>query len=1317
MNNMHIKLNNIIKDHIQQLSTQRNCTVDELCNEIIYSYLETINFKNKKSSKLELPIPIESLNKLHLDMKTPINISDIKLNHPFINLSNNIIPQSIIRNNITNFWYCEEEIIIPYLLEQLHISSEISSNINILATELTKKIRVSNKKNINSKINLVQNLLQEFSLSSKEGITLMCLAEALLRIPDNNTKDLLIYDKICNKDWISHLGNKSILVNLATRGLIIVNKLISNQYNRKNKKFFGKNFINKNINFIIRKSINTVMQLIGKQFVTGSNINLAIKTAGKLEKNGFRYSYDILGEAALTNHDALSYTNAYQEAIHIIGKHSNGLGIYNGPGISIKLSALYPRYCRSQYKLVMTELYPRLLLLTLLAKKYDIGLNIDAEESSRLEISLDLLIKLCYEPELSGWNGIGFVVQAYQKRSIKVIDELIQLAKSTKRRLMIRLVKGAYWDSEIKNAQVYGLNDYPVFTRKIYTDLSYLVCAKKLLSVPKYIYPQFATHNAYTLSAVYYLAGQNYYEGQYEFQCLHGMGETLYNNIVNNKLNKLSRPCRIYAPVGSYNTLLSYLVRRLLENGANTSFINQVADHSIPIENLIINPIEKIISLKKIEGKIGLSNPKIPSPRNLYNTTRINSLGLDINNEQTLTNIIVNLLNENNLPYQVKPIISSDYISEGITYQIVNPANNHDIVGTCQESSLNDVNKSIAISKYSSKYWVNKTYHERAIILNKAADLIEKDIYSFIGLLIREAGKTITNAISEIREAIDFLRYYAYQANNYFDNNYYPLGIVVCISPWNFPLAIFIGQIAAALVVGNTVIAKPAEQTPIIASKVVKVMFNAGVPDGVLQLLPGKGKIIGPALVNNDLINGIMFTGSTKVAKFLQNTLFSRIKDNIVPIIAETGGINTMIVDSSALIEQAVLDIIQSAFDSAGQRCSALRLLCLQNDIADLALSMLKGAILEYKVGDPSNLSTDIGPVISNEAKLLINSYIDNMRKNGYVVWQNNNYCNNSGSFVTPTIIELDSVDQLNKEIFGPVLHIIRYDKNELNNIIKQINCNGYGLTFGLQTRIEYTTNNIVKYINAGNCYINRNIIGAVVGVQPFGGEKLSGTGPKAGGPLYLYRLVNKRNNLTVPNIIKSLNKISFDSEGTRYLYNILCDWIRDKYPNIINICNEYNKISNSGNSYLLEGPTGELNKYKLLPRKYILCVADQEIDLVVQLIAVFCIGSYPVLISNLQSCSKILKILPELIKNTILVINDWSSKSIIIDTIIIHSDNKGLNRLIKFIKSSTDEEPLINIQNYNFGDHKISLERLLLERTISVNTTAIGGNTTLITQ
>ncbi|MCV2524652.1 MAG: trifunctional transcriptional regulator/proline dehydrogenase/L-glutamate gamma-semialdehyde dehydrogenase [Candidatus Lightella neohaematopini] len=1315
---MHIKLNDIIKNRVQQLSTQRNCTMDELCNEVIYSYLEKINFNNKKDSKLELPIPKESLNKLYLDMKTPINISEIKSNHPFINLSSSIISQSITRNNITNFWYCEEEIIVPYLLEQVQISSEISNNISVLANKLTQKIRISNKKNINNKINLVQNLLQEFSLSSKEGVALMCLAEALLRIPDNSTKDLLIYDKICNKNWSSHLGNKSILVNFATRGLIIVNKLISNQYNKKNKKFFGKNFINKNINFIIRKVTNIIMQLIGKQFVTGININSAIKTASKLEKNGFRYSYDILGEAALTNNDALSYTNAYQEAIHIIGKSSNGLGIYNGPGISIKLSALYPRYCRLQYKSVMKELYPRLLLLTLLAKKYDIGLNIDAEESNRLEISLDLLVKLCYEPKLSGWNGIGFVVQAYQKRSIKVIDELIQLAKNTKRRLMIRLVKGAYWDSEIKNAQVYGLSDYPVFTRKIYTDLSYLACAKKLLSVPQYIYPQFATHNAHTLSSIYYFAGQNYYEGQYEFQCLHGMGETLYNNVVGNEFNKLNRPCRIYAPVGSYNTLLSYLVRRLLENGANTSFINQVSDDSIPIEDLIVNPVEKIISLKNKEGKVGLSNPKIPLPKNLYNMTRINSLGLDINNEQTLTNIIVNLLNEHNLFHQVKPIINSNYISEGMTYQIINPANNSDIVGTCQESSLDDVNKSITISKNSAKYWINKTYYERAVILNKAADLIEQNMYSFIGLLIREAGKTIINAISEIREAIDFLRYYSYQANNHFDDNYYPLGIVVCISPWNFPLAIFIGQIAAALVVGNTVIAKPAEQTPIIASKVVKIMLNAGIPDGVLQLLPGKGKIIGPALVANDSVNGVMFTGSTKVAKSLQNILFSRIKDKIVPIIAETGGINTMIIDSSALIEQAILDIIQSAFDSAGQRCSALRLLCLQNDIADCVLSMLKGAILEYKIGDPSNLSTDIGPVISKEAKLLINNYIDNMRKHGHVVWQSNNCFNsNNGSFITPTIIELDNINQLNKEIFGPVLHIVRYNKNELNNIIEQINCNGYGLTFGLQTRIEYTADNITERVITGNFYINRNIIGAVVGVQPFGGEKLSGTGPKAGGPLYLYRLVNKKNNLIVPNVLKSLNKIDFNCEGTRYLYNDLCNWVKDKYPNIINICDEYNKIStSSGSSYLLDGPTGELNKYKLLPRKYILCIADQEIDLIVQLIAVFCIGSYPVLI-NSKLCSKILTILPELIRNTILVINDWLSKSIIIDTIIIHSNNVGLKHLIKFISESKKEEPLVNIQNYNFGDHKISLERLLLERTISINTAAVGGNTTLITQ
>ncbi|MGH8330663.1 MAG: bifunctional proline dehydrogenase/L-glutamate gamma-semialdehyde dehydrogenase PutA, partial [Pseudomonas sp.] len=629
---------------------------------------------------------------------------------------------------------------------------------------------------------------------------------------------------------------------------------------------------------MIRKGVDMAMRLMGEQFVTGETIAEALANASKFEAKGFRYSYDMLGEAALTEHDAQKYLASYEQAIHSIGKASHGRGIYEGPGISIKLSALHPRYSRAQYERVMDELYPRLLSLTLLAKQYDIGLNIDAEEADRLELSLDLLERLCFEPQLTGWNGIGFVIQAYQKRCPYVIDYVIDLARRSRHRLMIRLVKGAYWDSEIKRAQVEGLEGYPVYTRKVYTDVSYIACARKLLSVPEVIYPQFATHNAHTLSAIYHIAGQNYYPGQYEFQCLHGMGEPLYEQVVGKvSEGKLNRPCRVYAPVGTHETLLAYLVRRLLENGANTSFVNRIADQSISIQELVADPVASIEQMATLEGGFGLPHPRIPLPRDLYGAERANSSGIDMANEHRLASLSCALLATAHNNWKAAPMLGCASSTE-TPAPVLNPSDLRDVVGYVQEATVEDVDNAIQCALNAAPIWQATPPAERAAILERAADLMEGEIQPLMGLLAREAGKTFANAIAEVREAVDFLRYYAVQARNDFTNDAHrPLGPVVCISPWNFPLAIFSGQVAAALAAGNPVLAKPAEQTPLVAAHAVRLMLEAGIPEGVLQLLPGRGETVGARLVGDDRVKGVMFTGSTEVARLLQRNIAGRL--------------------------------------------------------------------------------------------------------------------------------------------------------------------------------------------------------------------------------------------------------------------------------------------------------------------------------------------------------------------------------------------------------------------------------------------------------
>ncbi|EJG0631364.1 trifunctional transcriptional regulator/proline dehydrogenase/L-glutamate gamma-semialdehyde dehydrogenase, partial [Cronobacter sakazakii] len=1192
-----------------------------------------------------------------------------------------------------------------------------------LAWSLAEKLR--NQKTASGRAGMVQSLLQEFSLSSQEGVALMCLAEALLRIPDKATRDALIRDKISNGNWQSHIGRSpSLFVNAATWGLLFTGRLVSTHNEASLSRSLNR-IIGKSGEPLIRKGVDMAMRLMGEQFVTGETIAEALANARKLEEKGFRYSYDMLGEAALTAADAQAYMVSYQQAIHAIGKASNGRGIYEGPGISIKLSALHPRYSRAQYDRVMEELYPRLKSLTLLARQYDIGINIDAEEADRLEISLDLLEKLCFEPELAGWNGIGFVTQAYQKRCPFVIDYLIDLATRSRRRLMIRLVKGAYWDSEIKRAQMEGLEGYPVYTRKVYTDISYLACAKKLLAVPNLIYPQFATHNAHTLAAIYNLAGQNYYPGQYEFQCLHGMGEPLYEQVVGKISDgKLNRPCRIYAPVGTHETLLAYLVRRLLENGANTSFVNRIADNTLSLDDLVADPVSAVEQLAAQEGRVGLPHPKIPLPQDLYGEGRVNSAGLDLANEHRLASLSSSLLNSALQKWRALPMLENA-VDDGELAPVINPAEPRDIVGYAREATEAEVAQALESAVNNAPIWFATPPQERAAILERAAVLMEDQTQTLIGILVREAGKTFANAIAEVREAVDFLRYYAGQVRDDFDNETHrPLGPVVCISPWNFPLAIFTGQVAAALAAGNSVLAKPAEQTPLIAAQGIQILLEAGVPQGVVQLLPGRGETVGAQLTGDPRVRGVMFTGSTEVATLLQRNIADRLdpQGRPTPLIAETGGLNAMIVDSSALTEQVVVDVVASAFDSAGQRCSALRVLCLQEEIADHTLTMLKGAMAECRMGNPGRLTTDIGPVIDADAKAGIERHIQAMRAKGRKVFQaaRDNSLDarewQTGTFVMPTLIELESFDEMKKEVFGPVLHVVRYNRNNLAGLIEQINKAGYGLTLGVHTRIDETIAQVTGSAHVGNLYVNRNMVGAVVGVQPFGGEGLSGTGPKAGGPLYLYRLLASRPEAAVQTTLERHDaRYAQDAQVKTLItrpHQALTEWAAGR-PELKALCEHYLALSQSGVQRTLPGPTGERNTYTLLPRERVLCLADNEQDLLVQLAAATSAGSRVLWVDE-----PLQRTLAKQLPAAVNAIIDFAKPDVLFsqrfDAVIYHGDSDQLRALCE--KVAARDGAIVSVQGFARGETNLLLERLWLERSLSVNTAAAGGNASLMT-
>ncbi|MGZ5781393.1 MAG: bifunctional proline dehydrogenase/L-glutamate gamma-semialdehyde dehydrogenase PutA, partial [Burkholderiaceae bacterium] len=952
-----------------------------------------------------------------------------------------------------------------WLLTQIKDDPVSQQTAQSLARKLVETLRTER-----SKASGVDALMHEYSLSSDEGIALMCLAEALLRIPDHQTADRLIADKISKADWHRHIGESpSLFVNAATWGLLITGKLVGTHSEHGLASTLTK-LIARTGEPLIRKSVDLAMRMLGNQFVTGETIDAALENSREREASGYTFSYDMLGEAALTAHDAEQYYAAYQNAIHAIGHASAGRGIKNGPGISVKLSALHPRYSRTQHARVIAELLPRLKNLFLLAKRYDLGLNIDAEEADRLELSLDLMEKLACDPDLADFNGIGFVVQAYQKRAPFVIDYLIDLAHRSGHQIMIRLVKGAYWDTEIKRAQVDGLSGYPVYTRKMYTDLSYLVCAQKLLAATAFVYPQFATHNALSMSTIYTWAQQQGITN-YEFQCLHGMGETLYDQIVGP--TNLGQRCRIYAPVGSHRTLLAYLVRRLLENGANSSFVNQLVDENISIASLLADPI---VNAKNMDGA---PHPDIPLPIHLFGNERVNSTGLDLSNELVLCEIDQALQQFSTHQWYAEPLLFKNRVANSKTVSIFNPADHRDVVGQVIEATAEDIADALTSASEYALNWQAASPAKRAATLISAANLFEKHQYELMALAIREAGKSLPNAVGEIREAVDFLRYYASQVQN--ESTILAIGPVVCISPWNFPLSIFIGEVSAALAVGNVVLAKPAEQTPLIAYRAIQLLHQAGIPRAALQFLPGRGESVGAKLIVDERTCGVVFTGSTEVAQQINQTLAERsVKEfRDLVLIAETGGQNAMIVDSSALPEQVVQDVISSAFDSAGQRCSALRVLCLQEEIAEKILVMLKGAMQDLCVGNPDHLAIDVGPVIDLDAKNSLENYLDKMKEKAKDFFQLPiSTSTQFGTFVAPTVLEISSLTELTHEVFGPVLHVIRFKRDDLHELVNSINAMNYGLTFGIHSRIDETIEFITSRAHVGNIYVNRNVIG-----------------------------------------------------------------------------------------------------------------------------------------------------------------------------------------------------------------------------------------------
>jgi RHH-type transcriptional regulator, proline utilization regulon repressor / proline dehydrogenase / delta 1-pyrroline-5-carboxylate dehydrogenase len=1006
----------------------------------------------------------------------------------------------------------EEEAIVRRLATEARLGSGDRASVRATGVRLVEAVR--RERTAKSGLDA---FLRKYDLSSQEGVILMCLAEALLRIPDDDTADRLIADKIRAGDWESHLGDsESLFVNASTWGLLLTGRMVSLEEAERGApaRFVGR-LVTRMGEPMVRGAMRQAMRIMGHQFVMGRTIDEALERSLKGDNALYRYSFDMLGESALTAPDAERYFDAYRDAIVTVGRGvPAGTPPEAAASISVKLSALHPRYERANRGRVLAELGPRLVALGREARSAGVALTVDAEESERLELSLELVESVCRAPELEGWHGFGLAVQAYQKRASAVIDWLAALATAVRRRLNVRLVKGAYWDSEIKRAQERGLDSYPVFTRKCNTDVSYLAMAGRLLRAGEWISPQFATHNAHTVA--YVVQRSREFNRPFEFQRLHGMGEELYAQVVGSE--GLGVPCRVYAPVGEHEDLLPYLVRRLLENGANTSFVNRILDERLPPEVIAADPVEEVDALPAV------AHPRIPVPQRLFGQERVNSRGLNLADGTTVAALERAMTESAARAHAARPIVNGRE-RDGETAPMVNPARRSEVVGSVTVAHAALVDEAMTAAAAAAGDWAATPAADRARALEAAATLFETRMPALIDLAVREAGKSVPDGIAEVREAVDFLRYYAVRARAEFgaplklpgptgESNELMLtgrGVFVCISPWNFPLAIFTGQVAAALAAGNAVVAKPAEQTPLIAAAAVRMLHESGIPGEVLQFLPGDGLAVGARAVADPRVAGVAFTGSTDTARAINRTLAER--DGPIPVlIAETGGQNAMIVDSSALPEQVVLDALQSGFNSAGQRCSALRILCLQEEIAPKVLRLLAGAMDELQVGDPAWLRTDVGPVIDVEALRTLETHAEKISRGA--AWFHR--CRlapsaREGHFLAPLAVEIDSIGRLEREVFGPIIHVLRYRSDRLEGLIDEINATGYGLTFGIHTRIDSTARRVAARVQAGNVYVNRNMIGAVVGVQPFGGCGLSGTGPKAGGPHYLHRFAHER--------------------------------------------------------------------------------------------------------------------------------------------------------------------------------------------------------------
>ncbi|MGH8428408.1 MAG: bifunctional proline dehydrogenase/L-glutamate gamma-semialdehyde dehydrogenase PutA [Gammaproteobacteria bacterium] len=1015
------------------------------------------------------------------------------------------VPEGL-RAAINREFLADEAACVERLIPEARFEPVAARRVRERARALVEVVRAKT-----SELGGIEAFLQQYDLSSEEGIVLMCLAEALIRIPDAETADKLIRDKLASGSWSERLGqSRSLFVNASTWGLMLTGRLVRlDEGVENNPASFLARMAQRAGEPIVRAALRQAMRILGRQFVMGRTIREALGRAGESDNRIFRYSFDMLGEAALTEADAGRYHKAYSEAIIAIG-HARGesADICAAHGISIKLSALYPRYEIARRRDALQALVPRLKSLAETAKSAGIGLTVDAEEAVRLDLSLDVIEAVYRDSALDGYEGFGLAVQAYQKRAPAVIDWLAALAEEIGRRIPVRLVKGAYWDTEIKYVQMEGLDGYPVFTRKVNTDVCYLACAKRMLAAGKRLYPQFATHNAYSIAALIEFAGDR---SGYEFQRLHGMGEALYAQVLGGAGKGIN--CRVYAPVGAHRELLPYLVRRLLENGANTSFVHRIGDARVPIEDIIGDPVTAAAA-NEIKA-----HPKIPLPRDLYAPERKNSRGINRADLAALAELQRAMEAALAVRWRAAPIVGGAERS-GRARTVPDPADNRRIVGEVADADAAAVTEAIGIAQTAQPRWDATPAEERAAILARAADLLEARMPEFMALCVREAGKSIPDGVAEVCEAVDHLRYNAAQCIRQFANplvmpgptgehnelQLHGRGVFVCISPWNFPVAIFLAQISAALVAGNAVIAKPAEQTSLIGYRAVKLLHEAGVPGDVLHFLPGDGPSVGHAAVGDPRIAGVAFTGSTETARAINRALAER-EGPLAILIAETGGQNAMIVDSSALPEQVVLDIVGSAFLSAGQRCSALRVLCVQEEIAPRVLEILAGYMETLTIGDPGLIATDIGPVIDHDARKILDAHVEVISAKGKVIARVplSEACAN-GSFVAPLAVEIEDIDVLEREVFGPILHVVRYRSRDLEQLVEAINATGYGLTFGVHSRIEGEAEWLTARVGAGNCYVNRNMVGAVVGVQPFGGQGLSGTGPKAGGPHYLAR-------------------------------------------------------------------------------------------------------------------------------------------------------------------------------------------------------------------